>query len=465
LNIVLFPPLFFFTALYYTDVVSTEVVVWAYCLSMNHILKKMPVLRGVIIVLIGVLALLFRQTNVFWVGVFSGALDAVDALTQAVAEKRRQGGPKNTIMPDQNSFAFVGILDESIDGIFVYDPPIHDAFLEGTAQCPSPHTILSLTSLDYLISAVSIVLASIRNFRVIITAVLPQMLILSAFASFVYWNSGVVLGDKSNHVATIHTPQMLYIWPYILFFSFPVVLPIAIRRLLGQCRAISNTRAHPSGSGLFLVYLGTRTLYTLAFIGVALLAVHYNTIVHPFTLADNRHYVFYIFRILRWHWAIKYLAAPVYIVCAYLALATLGGSAKIGALKSEGGRRKTAKDTPESVAALTAAASSTTRTSFALVWLTTTTLALISAPLVEPRYYIISWIMWRMHVLPYASPSPAIDTPSAKEKVALAKRRAKIVLWAETLWLLLINSVTGYVFLYKGFEWPQEPGAVQRFMW
>jgi hypothetical protein len=25
--------------------------------------------------------------------------------------------------------------------------------------------------------------------------------------------------------------------------------------------------------------------------------------------------------------------------------------------------------------------------------------------------------------------------------------------------------VTGYVFLYKGFEWPQEPGKVQRFMW
>jgi alpha-1,2-glucosyltransferase len=38
-------------------------------------------------------------------------------------------------------------------------------------------------------------------------------------------------------------------------------------------------------------------------------------------------------------------------------------------------------------------------------------------------------------------------------------------LWLETAWFLLINFVTGYVFLYRGFEWPQEPGLVQRFMW
>lgn len=35
----------------------------------------------------------------------------------------------------------------------------------------------------------------------------------------------------------------------------------------------------------------------------------------------------------------------------------------------------------------------------------------------------------------------------------------------ETAWFILINSVTAYVFLYKGFEWPQEPGRIQRFMW
>jgi alpha-1,2-glucosyltransferase len=38
-------------------------------------------------------------------------------------------------------------------------------------------------------------------------------------------------------------------------------------------------------------------------------------------------------------------------------------------------------------------------------------------------------------------------------------------LWMETAWFLAINAITGYVFLYRGFSWPQEPGLVQRFMW
>lgn len=41
-------------------------------------------------------------------------------------------------------------------------------------------------------------------------------------------------------------------------------------------------------------------------------------------------------------------------------------------------------------------------------------------------------------------------------------------LWAETVWFLAINAVTGYVFLYRGFEWDvegDERDRVQRFMW
>ncbi len=37
--------------------------------------------------------------------------------------------------------------------------------------------------------------------------------------------------------------------------------------------------------------------------------------------------------------------------------------------------------------------------------------------------------------------------------------------WLEVVWYLLVNLVTCYAFLYRGFEWPQEPGNVQRFMW
>jgi alpha-1,2-glucosyltransferase len=49
--------------------------------------------------------------------------------------------------------------------------------------------------------------------------------------------------------------------------------------------------------------------------------------------------------------------------------------------------------------------------------------------------------------------------------MSLAEKGGGLLLWGETFWFLLINTVTGYVFLYRGFEWPQEPGKVQRFMW
>ena len=80
-----------------------------------------------------------------------------------------------------------------------------------------------------------------------------------------------------------------------------------------------------------------------------------------------------------------------------------------------------------------------------LSWQLATTLSLATAPLVEPRYFILPWIFWRMQII--------------------APMQERRMLWAETAWFLSINAWTGYMFLFRGFEWPQEPGKVQRFMW
>jgi alpha-1,2-glucosyltransferase len=58
--------------------------------------------------------------------------------------------------------------------------------------------------------------------------------------------------------------------------------------------------------------------------------VKFNTIVHPFTLADNRHYVFYIFRLLLRHPLIKYAAVPVYFLCAWLVIDAMGEAHRRG---------------------------------------------------------------------------------------------------------------------------------------
>lgn len=81
-NIALFPALFFFSALYYTDIVSALVVLVSY---QNH-LKRLSrdgesgLANSLWTVLLGVAALFMRQTNVFWVVVYMGGLEAVHAV-------------------------------------------------------------------------------------------------------------------------------------------------------------------------------------------------------------------------------------------------------------------------------------------------------------------------------------------------------------------------------------------------
>jgi alpha-1,2-glucosyltransferase len=256
------------------------------------------------------------------------------------------------------------------------------------------------------------------------------------------------VGDKSNHVATIHTPQMLYFWAYTAFFSIPVIFPpllVPVFGYLPESRLKSFCKDNllgPSNAA------PPRILSTVLFLALGLASVHYNTIVHPFTLADNRHYVFYVFRILNRHPVIKYAAVPVYLFCAWLVIQSLG---RTPLNKANGTHHKNSHPT------ITEEDKQPCQASFILVWIATTTLSLVSAPLVEPRYFIIPWMIWRVQV-PYSSVSP------------LSQRSARRIIYdfrlpLETVWHLAINAITGYVFLYRGFTWPSEPGKMQRFLY
>jgi alpha-1,2-glucosyltransferase len=80
-NIALFPVLFFFSGLYYTDIASTLVVLLAYH---NHLGRVAPegktILNDIWTVILGAFALFMRQTNIFWVVVYMGGLEAVHAV-------------------------------------------------------------------------------------------------------------------------------------------------------------------------------------------------------------------------------------------------------------------------------------------------------------------------------------------------------------------------------------------------
>ncbi|EOD50808.1 putative alpha- glucosyltransferase alg10 protein [Neofusicoccum parvum UCRNP2] len=422
LNICLFPPLFFFFGLYYTDVPSTFFVLLSYFYALKAQQKEgknMKFSSVINTVVLGVAALFFRQTNIFWVAIFPAGLAVVQAL-----KKSAHPTPE-----DAKEDTFGDVLRNSLMYMSVYDRPVRYASIEG---------------------------------------------------------------DKSNHVATIHTPQMLYIWPYITFFSFPILLP----NILSTALSLFPSHIIPAQLHTFVKpgqkHLLPRIWVLAACTLLATAAVHFNTIIHPFTLADNRHYVFYVFRILRLHPAIKYLAAPVYVLSGWAVIQALGSSSRLTIAerikavpaapetkdedkseeKEEGKESK--PELPEGVKNEDLVEEGC-QASFVLVWLATTTLNLITAPLVEPRYFIVPWVMWRLHFPINASGKDVVLGKSGAEKEKAEEERKKDgkgedyghnkSLWVETAWFLAVNVVTGYIFLNWGFLWPQEPGKLQRFMW
>ncbi|KAJ5907610.1 Dol-P-Glc:Glc(2)Man(9)GlcNAc(2)-PP-Dol alpha-1-2-glucosyltransferase [Penicillium taxi] len=477
LNICLFPPLFFFSGLYYTDILALLVVIEAYNWDLKRISGTGSSLLSTLGFLVfGLAALACRQTNIFWVSVFLGGL-------QAVKEIRKSS--KSCKSSDVSEIVKAGLNNE------VYDPLVSEASLA-----------------DYVKTAISFATAGLASPFSFLASVFPHLIILGAFGAFILWNGGVVLGHKEFHTAGVHLAQMLYIWPYFVFFSWPLLVVPVINVIL-------PTKFLPK----YLNYGFPEKQKKLPSIIAALVImpvmaaiVHFNTIVHPFTLADNRHYVFYVFRILLgYHPAVKYAAVLVYFLCGWAVISAFGFSvlrkaprvfqmpvapkpaspASKPAVKEQPKetrkptRKTTSKKTqpvqPTQPPPVTAEAFARiqqaliqrqnqqpegTRASFVLVWLAATALSLVTAPLVEPRYFIIPWVMWRLHLPP--SPSLAVfrkrrpDGERERESADMATNAPKFL---ETAWFLLINVVTGYVFLYKGFEWPQEPGKIQRFMW
>jgi len=133
--------------------------------------------------------------------------------------------------------------------------------------------------------------------------------------------------------------------------------------------------------------------------------VHLFTIHHPFLLSDNRHYTFYVWRrIFRVHPIVPYLFIPGYIACAWAWF-------------------------------LRVACDQTLLQTLILPIFVLPTL--LPTPLLEPRYFLIPYILLRSQV---------VNVPS----------------WAvvvEALWYTGINALTMGVFLFA------ERDGVGRFMW
>ncbi|KAI0841346.1 glycosyltransferase family 59 protein [Hypoxylon sp. FL0890] len=447
INISLFPVLFFFSGLYYTDVISTFVVLLAYVNHLGRVSKdRTSLANDAYTLFLGLLALCMRQTNIFWVVVYMGGLEAVHGIKTLRPEPIAT--PAFTTLSQQIQFyAWRYSLGD------IHDPPLNLTF-------PS----------DLVLCTFSIVIAAIYNLGTIIRQrIWPHLVVLGVFVGFVVWNGGVVLGDKSNHVATLHLAQMLYIWPLFAFFSVPLLFPYLLDMLTLALKPFTSSakaplpRNNPKETNdsrqsvalkVFNLLGSSHTAQSIIVLAGALVAatliVRFNTIIHPFTLADNRHYMFYVFRysILKAVW-VKYGLVPVYVACGWLCWNALQGSSSTAVHEAQS-RPSQALD-PATIPP---------PTSSVLILLLSATLSLITAPLVEPRYFILPWVFWRLLV-------PA--RPALPGSESLISRW--LVPFLETVWFLIINVATMYIFITRPFYWrgPSgellDEGRIQRFMW
>nr|CAI5847127.1 unnamed protein product [Callosobruchus analis] len=164
-----------------------------------------------------------------------------------------------------------------------------------------------------------------------------------AFLIFLFINGGIVVGDRTAHEATIHLPQLFYFSLFCFIFLWPYFVSQALD---------------------FFNFVKVHRVLTAVFLIIALAIVHSNTLVHPYMLADNRHYIFYIWNRFYGKYALfKYLMVPVYIFCLYIIA-------------------KIIQDSGDAI--------------YLLMYLVCVFVVLVTQKLIEVRYYFIPYILLRL---------------------------------------------------------------------
>lgn len=208
------------------------------------------------------------------------------------------------------------------------------------------------------------------------------------FGIFVLWNGSIVVGDQSAHQAVIHLPQIFYFCMFTLIFASPL--------LLNDLRDLNS-----------FIWNYRKMILVLTILSIFI--IKYNTHVHLYLISDNRHYSFYIWKkVYEKHYLIKYFLIPLYIF-ALMAI--------INKLKSM-------------------------NNAFQLTFILCTCLIIVPQKLVEFRYFIQPYLMFRMHM----------HTNSWKELIF------------EFLIYALINVITIYIFATKTFKW-NDSDELQRIIW
>lgn len=258
---------------------------------------------------------------------------------------------------------------------------------EKSPPCQIP---LSISGVKKILLFTLEFLTSPCHLKAVLLVAWPYVLVGIGFFVFVMLNNGIVVGDRTSHEACLNFPQLFYFFSFSLFFSLPVSL--------GYHRVLR-----------FLQVLKKKPLLFLSLTVVSVLLVWKFTYVHKYLLADNRHFPFYVWRrLFQKHELVRFLLVPAYI---------FGGWNFLDSFKS--------------------------RSLFwILAFLACLLCATVPQKLLEFRYFIIPYLMYRLHM-----PLPSLPR-----------------LAGEFILYTVVNAATIYIFITKTFHWPNSTAA-QRFMW
>lgn len=347
LALALYPIHFFYTFLFYTDVGSLFWVLLTHHLALPAPGKGVPSrMRISAAALAGCAAVAFRQTNAVWLMFTFG--------TAALADLEASGGKRC-------AWHQRGGGDLSLHALWGF-----------------------------------VVALFVERWR-LLGRLWPLLVAPVLFVSFVIWNGSIVVGDHSNHQAVVHWAQLAYVslvtsafW--ILMRPQDALSPTAFRRCAAAC--FRSPLSIVASLLLLCCIAGLLKKYSLA---------------HPFLLADNRHYTFYVWgRLLGRIPGLKEALAPVYFYVAWT------GRRHLRATQSD---------------------------IWILIWCIACILTLLPAHLLEPRYWTTAVVMAHVHA------------PEESWGSLLIMGNA----------FLLMNLATLGVFRYKSFVWPD--GSIARFMW
>ncbi|XP_020585485.1 dol-P-Glc:Glc(2)Man(9)GlcNAc(2)-PP-Dol alpha-1,2-glucosyltransferase isoform X2 [Phalaenopsis equestris] len=296
--IALYPLHWFFTFLYYTDVASLTAVLAMYLAS----LKK----QFLISAMFGAFATLFRQTNVVWV--------AFVAATAAISYAENLCG-KDCANLKYEKFKIVKKDVISGKNNSAVNPTLRKRRTGASKNSSQKVIHFHLLNDSGLVD--EIVELFIKLWRLkwkVLVTFFPYLLVLVAFGALVVFNGGIVLGAKEAHVVSLHFAQLMY-------FGLAAAAALApVHFTLGQASTLwQSLRRHKIGNSFGL----------LASLFLCMIFVHFFSIAHPYLLADNRHYTFYLWRkVIHANRSMKYLLVPLYIY-SWLSLITAFASVAV----------------------------------------------------------------------------------------------------------------------------------------